>query len=81
MQLMAQRESIPFGQASAHIEKRMSPPPRRIAELLLTIEMPAGLSSAHRARMEEIARNCPVARSLHPDVRAPIEFHYPDSAS
>jgi hypothetical protein len=29
-----------------------------------------------RARLEEVARTCPVARSLHPDVRIPMEFRY-----
>jgi uncharacterized OsmC-like protein len=78
MALVASREGLPFGDAKASVEKRMTPPPRRIGELVLRIEMPAGLSRAHRARLEQIAHECPVARSLHPDVKLPITFHYPD---
>lgn len=79
MALVASREGIAFGEAQARVEKRMSPPPRRIAELVLEIDMPAGLSRAHRARMEETAHGCPVARSLHPDVKVPVSFRYPDA--
>ena len=79
MSLVATREGIPFGEARASVEKRMSPPPRRIAELVLEIHMPAGLSPAHRARMEQATHECPVARSLHPDVKLPVRFHYPDA--
>jgi putative redox protein len=56
----------------------MTPPPRRIGELVLEIDMPAGLSAAHRARMEQAAHDCPVMRSLHPDVKLPMTFRYPD---
>ncbi|PTL78153.1 OsmC family protein [Vitiosangium sp. GDMCC 1.1324] len=80
MALVASREGIPFGEAKARVEKRMTPPPRRIAELVLEIDMPSGLSAAHRARLEEVAHGCPVARSLHPDVKLPVSFRYPDAA-
>lgn len=78
MALAASREGISFGEAKATVEKRMTPPPRRIGELVLQIQMPAGLSRAHRARMEEVAHGCPVARSLHPELKLPMSFSYPD---
>lgn len=78
MSLVASREGIAFGEAKATVEKRMTPPPRRIGELVVQIQMPAGLSRAHRARMEETAHGCPVARSLHPDLKLPMSFSYPD---
>jgi organic hydroperoxide reductase OsmC/OhrA len=55
----------------------MTPPPRRIGELVLVIDMPRETRPEHRARLEEAARTCPVARSLHPDVQLPISFRYP----
>jgi hypothetical protein len=27
-----------------------------------------------------VAHGCPVARSLHPDVKLPLSFRYPDKA-
>ena len=55
----------------------MTPPPRRIGELVLVIDMPREARPEHRARLEEAARTCPVMRSLHPDVKLPVAFRYP----
>lgn len=78
MQLAATREALPWGAASATVEKRMSPPPRRIAELVVELRMPKGLAPEHRARLEQIARECPVARSLNADLAVNTSFIYPD---
>jgi uncharacterized OsmC-like protein len=77
MALAAQREGLSWGEARASVEKRMTPPPRRIGELVLVFEMPREVRPEHRARLEEAAHSCPVARSLHPDVKVPMEFRYP----
>jgi uncharacterized OsmC-like protein len=79
MALFASREGISWGETSAQVEKRMeSNPRRRIGELNLEIQMPSGLTREQRTRLEEVGRNCPVALSLHPDLRMPIRFSYPD---
>ena len=74
MALVAQREGLPFGDARASVEKRMTQAPRRIGELVVVIDMPREVRPEHRARLEEIAHGCPVVRSLHPDVKVPSEF-------
>jgi uncharacterized OsmC-like protein len=77
MALVAQREGLPFGEARAAVEKRMTGAPRRIGELVLVVDMPREVRPEHRARLEEVARGCPVMRSLHPDVQVPLQFRYP----
>ena len=77
MALLAGREGLSWGNARATVEKRMTPPPRRIGELVVVVEMPREIRPEHRARLEEAARTCPVARSLHEDVKVPMEFRYP----
>jgi uncharacterized OsmC-like protein len=74
MALVARREGLAFGDARATVEKRMTPPPRRIGELVVVLDLPAETRPEQRARLEQIARECPVARSLHPDVKVPMEF-------
>lgn len=76
MALIAKREGLSWGDARASVEKRMADAPRRIAELVLVFDMPRDVQREHRGRLEEIARACPVARSLHADVRVPMEFRY-----
>ncbi|HET8538806.1 MAG TPA: OsmC family protein [Anaeromyxobacter sp.] len=76
MALAAGREGLPWGDARASVEKRMTAAPRRIGELVLAFDMPREVRPQDRARFEEIARTCPVARSLHPDVSVPMEFRW-----
>ncbi len=76
MAIVAAREGIPFQGADFRVEKHMRSAPRRIDRLPLRIRMPEGLSAEHRERLEEIARTCPVARSIHPEIAAEIEFEY-----
>ncbi len=77
MGIVAQRHGIDMTGARATVEKHMSAePPRRIARLPVTISMPAGIPPEHRSRLENAAHACPVHRSLHPDIEAPIVFHW-----
>lgn len=77
MAIAAQREGYSVDGASASIEKQMAADPhRRISGLPMRIRLPASLTDAQRRAMEAVARGCPVARSLHADVEASIEFEY-----
>ena len=77
MALLAAREGLAWGDARASVEKIMTSAPRRIGELVVVFDMPREARPEQRARLEEIARTCPVALSLHPDVKVPMEFRYP----
>jgi putative redox protein len=53
-------------------------PPRRIARLDVEMWMPTGVLAEHRTQIEHIARTCPVHKSIHPDLAAPVTIHWPD---
>lgn len=76
MALQAAREGLTWGDARVGVIKIMGGPPRRVETLQLTFALPAMIRPEHRARIEEIARGCPVARSLHPDLKVSMTFHY-----
>lgn len=79
MAIKGAKEGIPFGDARGKVLKEMTGEgPRRIAKLEVELEMPAGLDAAQRARLEEIARTCPVALSLGEGVAKPMRFVYRD---
>jgi uncharacterized OsmC-like protein len=78
MAIAARREGIPFEGAGFSLEKHMRAEPRRVDRVPLVIRMPAGLAADQRALLERIAEQCPVARSLHPEVGQQISFEYPD---
>lgn len=58
------------------VTKVMKMDPRQIGELTVEITLPETLSPDQRATLEKIAHTCPVARSLNPEVKIPVVFHY-----
>lgn len=79
MEIVGRKEGIQIAGATGSVEKNMTTtPPRKIGELVVEVKMPRGLSAEHRRRLEEIARGCPVRRSLHPDVKVSDRFTYAD---
>ncbi|MDA8564267.1 OsmC family protein [Mariniblastus sp.] len=77
MGIYAQRNDLDLKGVKIRVEKHMSQDaPRRIARLPVTIQMPAGLDTKHRAALEKAAGHCPVHQSLHPDIDAPLTFQY-----
>jgi hypothetical protein len=42
----------------------------------VTIRLPASLTPEQRQTLEDAARNCPVERSLSPDIRREVTFVY-----
>jgi putative redox protein len=77
MAIVAEREGIAFTTAKCEVEKEMTSAPRKVGKLMTQIWMPQGLNSEQRAKLEAAVRGCPVHRSLHPEIEAPIIFHYP----
>jgi len=52
--------------------------PRRIAEIKVTFDFPKGreVSTEHRQVLERTALDCPVSRSLHPDLKQTLIFNW-----
>jgi putative redox protein len=79
MGIVAQRDQIALDGLTADLEKRMSAAaPRRIAQVVVRFRMPKGIPAARRPVLEQAARTCPVALSLHPDIVQDVSFAYPD---
>lgn len=78
LEIILEREGhrVDLRGAHAQVVKTMTAAPRRIESLQVQIFLPEQLNAEQRKRAEEIARTCPVHRSLHPDLQIPIEFHY-----
>ncbi|HYJ80412.1 MAG TPA: OsmC family protein [Longimicrobiaceae bacterium] len=76
MAIVARREGIPWAGARFVLEKHMRADPRRVDAVPVQIHLPATLSAAERARLERAALECPVYRSLLPEIRKEVEFVY-----
>ena len=77
MAIVAERNSIEIKGAAVRVVKNMAmQPTRRVAELIVEFQMPPGIAVEQRARLEAAAHACPVHKSLHPDVKIPVTFHW-----
>ena len=59
------------------VQKIMGTNPRRVVEIVIDLHFPHNNYSAKEKRIIELAaKECPVAQSLHPDLKQTISFHY-----
>ena len=77
MGIVAERHQIDLVNTTYDVVKHMSTDtPRRIVQIDISFKMPAGLAPANRALLERAAFTCPVALSLHPDIKQNVTFSY-----
>lgn len=61
------------------ITKSMLREPRRVGKIELTLHLPGkGLEEPTRKILQNIGDNCPVMKSLHPDVQVVTEYIWSD---
>tara|TARA_B100000963_G_scaffold203306_1_gene177050 strand:- start:412 stop:816 length:405 start_codon:yes stop_codon:yes gene_type:complete len=60
------------------VKKIMGDKPRRIVEIVVKIEFSKTADSKTKKIIEKTALNCPVAKSLHPDIKQNISFIWPN---
>ncbi len=77
MGIKAKKENIPFEDAEAEMQKIMTDDPRRIAEIIVTIKMPKeSYTQDQKNILEQAALNCPVAKSMSPEIKKEVKFEY-----
>ena len=75
--IVAGRENFNIDDTTLDITKIMADNPRRIGEIIIEINFPRNDYTDLQKKLIEItARGCPVARSLHPDVKQTMRFNY-----
>lgn len=77
MGINAEKNNIDITGARVTIKKIMAANPRRVRRIEVDIRMPEkGYTEQEKELLENAARTCPVAYSLHPDIDQNITFHY-----
>ncbi len=74
--IVVEGDKIDVKNSRISVEKEMSPAPRRIASLKTILELPKSVPEHYRLKIKEIADNCPVRKSLHPDVVVIVDIKY-----
>ena len=76
MGIVARRHGITLQGATVKVEKHMQSNPRRIARLPVELRVPGTFTAEQKKLLEATAHACPVHKSLHPDIDAPITLHW-----
>lgn len=76
MGIKAQKAGFTLGEISTKMTKIMGTEPRRITRINMVMTLKGVYNLDQRKLLEEAALNCPVAKSLHPEIKQEIEFKY-----
>ena len=76
MALKATDMQIELAGTSIAVTKHMLSDPRRIGKIDVILTLPATADEKDRVILQRVGDNCPVAKSLHPDLEVNIEYHW-----
>ncbi|MFI5149079.1 MAG: OsmC family protein [Bacteroidia bacterium] len=77
MGIVAERDGITVAGTRAEVTKIMGSNPRRVIEIIVEVSFPSvAYTDKEKHLLEQSALTCPVAKSLHPDIRQTISFNY-----
>lgn len=78
MGIFAQRQGFDFPAGAQLVVRKImtAAPPRRIARIEVEIDVPLPADHPQRAELERVARECPVALSLHPETEKALTFRW-----
>lgn len=77
MGIVADRHQINIAGAKSDVLKVMDDNPRRISEIYVDMIMPEiAYSSKEKKLLENTARACPVAKSIHPEIKIHLTFYW-----
>lgn len=74
--ILGKDKDIIIDGAHCTLQKIMSPNPRRISEIVCNFNFSDRYTDKEKAFIEETAHNCPVSKSLHPDLVQTMVFIY-----
>jgi putative redox protein len=77
MGIVAERHSLDISGTKVEITKNMEANPRRVGEIVVEMTFPkTDFSDKDKQLLENTALTCPVAKSLHPDLKQTVIFHW-----
>ena len=78
MAIRSEDMGIEFKGTEIEVTKHMLSDPRRIGQIDINLNMPSSLilSEKDRTIMERIGNNCPVMKSIHPDLKVNVSYNW-----
>jgi putative redox protein len=76
MGIKAAANDIQFALVEASVLKVMSSNPRRITGIKVNVTVAENWTEKEKQILEKTAKTCPVAQSLHPEIKQEVIFNY-----
>jgi putative redox protein len=77
MGIVAERHELDIAGTTVEITKIMDANPRRVVEIVVEMTFPKnGFTDKDKVLLENTALTCPVAKSLHPDLKQVVKFNW-----
>jgi uncharacterized OsmC-like protein len=67
---------VDISQSKADVTKHMASDPRRVAKIEVTVSLPKNINEKERLILEKTGDNCPVAKSVHPDIDLILKYNW-----
>lgn len=75
--MAAQEHGFSIDGTTIDITKIMASNPRRVAEVIVELHFPKNnFTEKHKEIIRVACLNCPVAKSLHPDLKQTVVFNF-----
>ncbi len=62
--------------STVEVTKIMQPEPRKIAKIIVVLNLSVAANEKNKTILERAAMHCPVLLSLHPDIEKTVTFHW-----
>ena len=77
MGICAEKRKFQLPKFSANITKLMNKEPRKISEIVIVFDFEqSNLTNIQKNKLIQVATNCPVAKSLNPDIKQTLSFNF-----
>ena len=78
MGIKADDMKVDLTNTTVEVTKHMLPDPRRVAKIEVKLTMPATLQLDEKDKtvLERVGNNCPVTKSLHPEIELIISYNW-----
>lgn len=77
MGIVAERHALDITGTKVDITKIMDANPRRVVEIIVEMSLPKNnFTDKDKQLLENAAMTCPVAKSLHPDMKQTVRFNW-----
>jgi len=76
MGIKAADMNVDLTNSRADVQKHMASDPRRVAKIEVTVFLPKNINEKERLILEKTGNNCPVAKSVHPDIKLVLKYNW-----